>query len=248
TLDRQLENVDTFYNRKYAEFSRRLRLLYERYGMVSKLSDGMDKEEMEDLMGTLLELRGQYRKLQWYGEVNRRGFVKITKKLDKKIPSSHAQSQYLSGKVDPKPFATNNKLTLDMRAINDWLSSLGPAKAPDDASSIKSGSSGSLRRIASRSSTNIPSTTLEALDHAIREDSPEKLNEALSTTSSTTASSNNLLLELLQRSISARSRQCVLIILQKVPTFDQEDDMNKRNCLHRTVISIGRSRALELST
>ncbi|RMY59220.1 hypothetical protein D0865_02194 [Hortaea werneckii] len=248
TLDRQLENVDTFYSRKYAEFSRRLRLLYERYGMVSKLSDGMDKEEMEDLMGTLLELRGQYRKLQWYGEVNRRGFVKITKKLDKKIPSSHAQSQYLSGKVDPKPFATNNKLTLDMRAINDWLSSLGPAKAPDDASSIKSGSSGSLRRIASRSSTNIPSTTLEALDHAIREDSPEKLNEALGTTSSTTASSTNLLLELLQRSISAKSRQCVLMILQKVPTFDQEDDMNKRNCLHRTVISIGRSRALELST
>ncbi|KAI6810896.1 GDPD-domain-containing protein [Hortaea werneckii] len=247
TLDRQLENVDTFYNRKYAEFSRRLRLLYERYGMVSKLSDGMDKEEMEDLMGTLLELRGQYRKLQWYGEVNRRGFVKITKKLDKKIPSSHAQSQYLSGKVDPKPFATNNKLTLDMRAINDWLSSLGPAKAPDDASSMKSGSSGSLRRIASRSSTNIPSTTLEALDHAIREDSPEKLNEALSTTSSTTASSTNFLLELLQRSISAKSRQCVLMILQKVPTFDQEDDMNKRNCLHRTVISIGRSRALELS-
>ena len=73
--------------------------------MASKLKDGMEKEDMEDLMGTLLELRGQYRKLQWYGEVNRRGFVKITKKLDKKIASSSTQSRYLATKVDPKPFA-----------------------------------------------------------------------------------------------------------------------------------------------
>ena len=250
TLDRQLENVDTFYNRKYAEFSRRLRLLYDRYGMVSKLHDGMDKDEMEDLMGTLLELRGQYRKLQWYGEVNRRGFVKITKKLDKKIPSSSAQSQYLSTKVEPKPFATNNKLTLDMRAINDWLSSLGPVKTPDDNASIKSGSSGSLKRIASKSSTHISSQTFEALDHAVKEDSTEKLSEALATNSpngNNIAQSTGLLLELLQRSITARSRRCVAVLLQKVPTLEQEDDMNKRNCLHRTVISIGRSRALEMS-
>ena len=82
--------------------------------MSSKLPDAMDKDEMQDLMGTLLELRGQYRKLQWYGEVNRRGFIKITKKLDKKIETSSAQSRYLSSKVDPKPFATNNKLTQDM--------------------------------------------------------------------------------------------------------------------------------------
>ena len=251
TLDRQLENVDTFYNRKYAEFSRRLRLLYDRYGMVSKLHDGMDNDEMEDLMGALLELRGHYRKLQWYGEVNRRGFVKITKKLDKKIPSSSAQSQYLSTKVDPKPFATNNKLTLDMRATNDWLSSLGPVKPSDDASSVKSGSSGSLRRIASKSSLQIPSATLEGLDNAVREDDAAKLFEALMTGSSSTSNGtqrNSILLELLQRSISAKSGRCVEAILQKVPTLEQEDDMNKRNCLHRTVIAIGRARALEMLT
>ncbi|KAG9709557.1 GDPD-domain-containing protein, partial [Aureobasidium melanogenum] len=90
-LDRNLEDVDSFYNRKLAEFSRRLRLLYDRYGQAPQPQDGMDKEEMEDLMGTLLELRGQYRNLIWFGEVNRRGFVKITKKLDKKIEASHSQ-------------------------------------------------------------------------------------------------------------------------------------------------------------
>ena len=36
-------------------------------------------------MGALLELRSQLRKIQWFGEVNRKGFVKITKKIDKKV-------------------------------------------------------------------------------------------------------------------------------------------------------------------
>ncbi|KAK4544465.1 hypothetical protein LTR36_004356 [Oleoguttula mirabilis] len=248
--DRQLENVDTFYNRKLGDATRRLRLLYERYGMVSKLQDGMDKDEMEDLMGTLLELRGQYRKLQWYGEVNRRGFVKITKKLDKKIPSSSAQSQYVSTKVDPKPFATNNKLTLDMRAINDWLSSLGPVKISDDASSVNSGSSGSLRRIASRASLKLPSTTLEAMDQAVRDDDTNRLSNLLATAfpgSVGGSQRNGLLLELLQRAISSKCTRCADYILKQVRTLEQEDDMNKRNCLHRTVIAIGRTRAMEMS-
>jgi SPX domain protein involved in polyphosphate accumulation len=38
-----------------------------------------------DLREALLDLRYHLRRLQWYGEVNRRGFVKITKKLDKKV-------------------------------------------------------------------------------------------------------------------------------------------------------------------
>lgn len=251
TLDRQLENVDTFYNRKYAEFSRRLRLLYEKYGMVSKMQDAMDKEEMEDLMGALLELRGQYRKLQWYGEVNRRGFVKITKKLDKKIPSSSAQNQYLSTKVDPKQFATNNKLTLDMRAINEWLSSLGPVnKVSDDASSSKSGSSGSLRRIASKGSLSIPTATIEAMDQATRDDNPDQLFTLLTSAIPPAVIANQrhgILLNLLTRAIAYKSRKSIAAILHNVTTLEQEDDMNKRNCLHRTIITIGRSRALAMS-
>ncbi|GME51202.1 hypothetical protein GTA08_BOTSDO05128 [Neofusicoccum parvum] len=128
SLDRNLEDVDGFYNKKYAESARRLKLLYDRFGQASMFSDGIDRDELEDLVGALLELRGQLRKLQWYGEVNRRGFVKITKKLDKKVPNSCTQQRYLASKVDPKPFATNYKLQQDMKAINDWLSGLGDAK------------------------------------------------------------------------------------------------------------------------
>lgn len=228
-----------------------MRLLYDRYGMLSKLPQGMDKDEMEDLMGTLLELRGQYRNLQYYGEVNRRGFIKITKKLDKKIPSSAEQTRYLSAKVEPKPFATNNKLTLDLRGINEWLSSLGDFKAADDASSVRSGSSGSFQRLASKAQLMVPAATLEGLEQAVREDDTTKLFDLLASGSPSAvgnAQRNTLLLDLLQRAITSRSTKCIEGILARVPSLDQDDDMNKRNCLHKTVIAIGRARALEMST
>ena len=215
--------------------------------MSSKLPEAMDKDEMQDLMGTLLELRGQYRKLQWYGEVNRRGFVKITKKLDKKIESSFAQSRYLATKVDPKPFATNNKLTLDMRAINDWLSALNEARPKDDASSVHSGASGSLHRVASRNALKIPPATIENLEVAIRGDDTLSMSELIQSAlaNATPTAHRKFLLDLLQRSISFKAWKCIEALLKQLPSIDQDDEINKRNCLHRLLIAIGRSRAME---
>jgi glycerophosphodiester phosphodiesterase len=215
--------------------------------MSSKVPDAMDKDEMQDLMGTLLELRGQYRKLQWYGEVNKRGFVKITKKLDKKIESSSAQIRYLASKVDPKPFATNNKLTQDMRAINDWLSSLNEARPKDDSSSTHSGVSGSLHRVASRNALKVHPATIENLDVAIRGDDTLSMSELIEAalTNATPAAHRKFLLDLLQRAISFRAWKCIDALLKQLPSIDQDDEINKRNCLHRLLIAIGRSRAME---
>jgi len=209
----------------------------------------MDKDDMEDLMGTLLELRGQYRKLQWYGEVNKRGFVKITKKLDKKIASSSTQSRYLTTKVEPKSFATNNKLTLDMRAINEWLSSLGDVKVVDDASSVHSGSSSSLRHTGSRSTLKIPTATLEALEKAVRDDNTKQLFDLVdSVANAGNVAQKGLLLDLLQRAIPFKAFKSIAAILNRVPTIDPDDDMNQRNCLHRLIIATGRAQALESPT
>ncbi|KAK4984986.1 Glycerophosphocholine phosphodiesterase [Elasticomyces elasticus] len=244
-LDRNLEDVDTFYNRKYAEFSRRLRLLHDRYGQAAPCSDGMDKEEMGDLMGTLLELRGQYRKLQWYGEVNRRGFIKITKKLDKKIPTAVAQRRYLLTKVDPKQFATNYQLTNDMRAINDWLSNLGEVKVFDDTAS--SHSTVSLHRVSSRTTFKLAPSVLDAMESTIRGDDSSTLSRLLSESRVDTADlgHNRLVLNLLQRAISCRASSCIEELLRHAPSLNEDDDMNKRNCIHRLIIATGRARALE---
>ena len=57
---------------------RRLGLLHDRYGRVPEAVANLDQDEVEELTGALLELRGQLRNLQWFGEINRRGFVKIS--------------------------------------------------------------------------------------------------------------------------------------------------------------------------
>jgi glycerophosphodiester phosphodiesterase len=226
-----------------------LRLLSDRYGLAVRMPESMEKQDMEELMESLLEIRGQYRKLLWYGEVNKRGFVKITKKLNKKIPSSTAQSRYLTTKVDPKPFATNNKLTIDMRQINKCLSDLSNVKVTDDASSIHSGSSGSLRHMSSNATLQISAAVIEAMEHAAKEDDHQKLSQLFTSLPATVpeAVRRSLELDILQRAITHRALNCIKFLLHHIGSIDQEEDMNHRNCLHRLVISIGRARALEMS-
>lgn len=200
---------------------------------------------MEDLMGALLELRGNYRNLAWFGEVNRRGFVKITKKLDKKIATSSSQNQYIKTKVDPKPFASNRSAENDTRAINDWLSSLGDVKLFDDNASTTSNSS--LHRVSSRTAVKLPPGTVDALETAIRADDSERLKELLNVSlqNSQRAPVQKLMLNLLQRSISSKSPGSVALILPQIDSLIEADDMNKRNIIHRLIVTIGRARALE---
>jgi glycerophosphodiester phosphodiesterase len=203
-------------------------------------------DELEDLLAALLELRGQLRKLQWYGDVNRRGFIKITKKLDKKLPGAQAQMRYLSSKVDPSPFATNPRLSELMKKINDWLSVLGDERAFDDAASDHS--SLSLRQVPSHEMLNLPSSLLVSVDNALRKDDTHVLLELLQTLKIASDEVGEsiypkVLKSLLQRSIFYRAKACVVSLLERIDSLEEEDDINKRNCVHRLVISIGRSQS-----
>ncbi|KAK2792751.1 Glycerophosphocholine phosphodiesterase [Onygenales sp. PD_12] len=247
SLDRNLEDVDHFYNKKFADFSRRLKLLQDRYGhsVIAPDPDLPRDEDIQDLQAALLELRGQLRKLQWYGEVNRRGFIKITKKLDKKLPGAQAQVRYLPTKVDPSPFATNARLGEAMRTINDWLSLLADEKGIADDVSCSTGSS--LKQT-SGPVLKLPPSLLSAVDDALRKDDTHIMLELLPTlriaAEELDESLNAKVMKaLLQRAIFYRSRDSVVALLGKIGTLDEEDDINKRNCIHRLVISIGRSQS-----
>ena len=204
----------------------------------------MDQDEVEDLMGALLELRGQLRNLKWYGEVNRRGFIKITKKLDKKVANASTQRRYLESKVDPKEFATNISLQEMMKTVNDWLSCLGEIVFPDDQSSTSS--LHSLRRTTSMTALSLPLGSVDKADRALRNDDVESLQQLLkqvrAAESLTEASCTSLCLNLLQRAISHRAKECVSALLNQVETLDENDDINKRNCIHRLIINAGRSK------
>ena len=222
---------------------RRLKLLQDQYGRAFEETAQLDRDEVEDLMGALLELRGGLRKLQWYGEVNRRGFIKITKKLDKKVAGVTAQKSYLESKVDLKPFAANVGLLDTINTINDWLSGLGEAKTFDDASSTHSGKS--MHRASSKATLKLSQTFLESFDQSVRNDDVSNMEELLRKADSEQqslreASYQKLLLGLLQRSISCRSRACIAKLLEQISSLEESDDMNRRNIIHRMIISMSR--------
>ena len=197
-------------------------------------------------MGALLELRGQLRKLKWYGETNRQGFVKITKKLDKKVGQSTTQRRYLGSKVDPKQFATNIGLLETTKTINDWLEKLGEIKIYDDNSSTHS--SRSLRRASSKAMMALPAGILDSVDLSIRADDAVRMARLLSQnipspTSPSEALPPILTLDFLQRAISCRAKKCIDQLLAMIDKIDAGDDINKRNCIHRLVITIGRCKS-----
>lgn len=243
-LDRNLEDVDSFYNKKFTETTRRLKALQDRYGTSPDVVINLDDDEIEELMGALLELRSQLRNLQWFGEINRRGFVKITKKLDKKVPDTTTQHRYLSTKVDPRPFAKDIEISLILSEINRWLSVLGDSKNAEDAKSERS--TRSLGRASAKAMLSVPKATLDRLEQAIRKDDVLALRDGLTEGSliSSDAASQSMLLNLLQRSISARSKRSIVFLLEHIASIDEPDDINGRNCIHRLVIHIGRTKTL----
>ncbi|KAI1431977.1 Glycerophosphoryl diester phosphodiesterase family-domain-containing protein [Xylaria sp. CBS 124048] len=244
-LDRNLEDVDSFYNKKFAETHRRLKLLQDRYGQSPAMVAELDDQESEELMDALLQLRNQLRNLQWFGEINRRGFVKITKKLDKKVPQTTptTQDQYITTMVDPRPFAKDTTVVRLINELNKWISILVDAQNLDDAgSSVSARSVRSLGRMASKALPSFPQAALDVLDAAIRKDDAETLKQSLveQAFDASTPASQAMLLNLLQRSISARSKACILHILAHLESLYEPDDLNERNCIHRLVINIGR--------
>lgn len=238
--------MEDFYSRRFADFSRQLKLLEERYGH-SLTNHRPQADDVEDLLAALLELRGQFRKLQWYGEVNRRGFLKITKKLDKKLPGSNSQAGYVAAKVDPAQFASNTRLAECLKQINDWLSALGDNKVLEDANYTNSLS---INAVPSRATLKIPQSLLLGIDDALRQDDSLLLQNLLpelktATDNAQGLSSSKALKALLQRAIHYKAKASIVYLLDKVDDLIEDDDINMRNCIHRLVISIGRSQSTD---
>jgi glycerophosphodiester phosphodiesterase len=223
-----------------------LKLLEDRYGFTIQTAQDVDPDEAQDLLAALLELRGQMRKLQWYGEVNRRGFIKITKKLDKKIPIANAQKKYLELKVDPAPFATNAELLKSLSKVNDWISILTEVSSASKADDNASIASGSLKRTISRPSLDFSPEHLAALETYLRSDDADKLENFVKDAQKglpkgSEPAFQSFLKTLLHKAISTGGQKCTATLLKNVVFLDEPDDLNRRNCIHKLVVSICRA-------
>ena len=155
---------------------------------------------------------------------------------------AQAQKKYLASKVDPAPFSNANPLLDSLKKINDWLSllsELGPAAEEDARSTI------SLRRVASRTELDMPPQDFQLLEeHIRRDDGPAllaSLDQKIKQLGETKESAlQQFTKDLLQRSIAAQARSCISGLLKRLTTLDDPNDINKRNCIHRLVITIGR--------
>lgn len=150
-LDRDIEKVSGFYNSKFKEYNRRLDKLVHILGYddtnhtIHHQIDTTD--ELDEVISILLELRSIYRNLKWFGELNHKGFIKILKKLDKKLtyltklandqivsdgtgaepvnlPNNNKEI-YLTTRVDALPFANEVDLIHGLDTINYILNELG---------------------------------------------------------------------------------------------------------------------------
>lgn len=164
-LDRDIEKVSEFYNNKFGEYSRRLariaHVLGYANGSITLQADTTD--ELDEIVSILLELRSVYRNLKWFGELNHKGFVKILKKLDKKLnyittlandqlrndtppgtevplidlPSNNKEA-YLATRVEALPFANGVDLSQGLETINNILNQLGEQQATLAANNLGS--------------------------------------------------------------------------------------------------------------
>ncbi|KAK6352747.1 Glycerophosphocholine phosphodiesterase [Orbilia brochopaga] len=246
-LDRELEKVDQFYNKRLADCTRKLKILGERHKEQFDDPNHIPRHELEEHAEVLLELRGQLRKIAWFGDVNRRGFVKILKKLDKKLHVT-VQQRYLNSKVMIKPFAASSEVTAAERTVNEWLEKLGDGikfrgkadqKEKQNGLSLKNSSAGGV--------SGLSREVLETFGVSIKSDDSTKLDKALKDMHlSTDQFSRNLIFNLLQRAVYAEAFQCIDLLLAQTDSLKDTEDINERNLIHRTVITMGRSTSTKI--
>lgn len=233
--------MSAFYNKTFDKATSRLEVLHSRYGGASDGASDLDAHEIEEFAGALLELRTELRNLQWFGEINRRGFVKITKKFDKKVPGASVRERYVSSKVDTQHFAKGDGIPPVLSGISLWLSAL---KSAQNATTAKSNSTySSLAKFCSRAKLSPSEAQLVALDQSIRDDDASLLQITLEEVGDGSGEAKEALLHnLLQRSVSAHSRSCITFALEHVQNIQEPLDVNYRNCVHRLIIHIGQTK------
>ncbi|KAK6506423.1 Glycerophosphocholine phosphodiesterase [Arthrobotrys conoides] len=246
SLDRELEKVDQFYNKRLADCTRKLKILGERHKEQFENVDNIPRHELEEHAEVLLELRGQLRKIAWFGDVNRRGFVKILKKLDKRLLVK-VQQRYLNSKVLIKPFAASSEVTAAERTVNEWLEKLGLGIQIKGISETEKPDGLSFKNSSAGGVSGLSQEVLKTFDISIKNDNSERLDKALKDMHlSKDQFSQNLILNLLQRAAYAEAFKCIDLLLMQTESLKDTEDINERNLLHRIVRAMGRSTSTKM--
>ncbi|KAI5956274.1 GDE1 [Candida jiufengensis] len=237
-IDRNIEDVDEFYNTKYKEYRRRLNKIVQVLNFKDNLINYKieSKEELDEIISILIELRILFRNLKWFGELNHRGFIKILKKLDKKLTSILNEGQvdkkelsnnnkeaYLSTRIDALPFANETELANNLDIIHRILLQLGTL--------------GSLSEI-KLESLNI-NNNIESFQKILEEDDDVQLEKQLG------SKSEKFNISLLNKATLNNSTKCIDLIWKNLSNLYDVKDINGRNFFHQNVISLGKQQFIK---
>ncbi|KAH3672855.1 hypothetical protein WICMUC_004077 [Wickerhamomyces mucosus] len=224
SLDRNIETVDEFYNRQYLEYNRRFKKISSLIDLVVEL----EADDLEEIASILLELRSCFRNLKWYGELNKRGFVKILKKLDKKTSSNH-QIPYLNSRINPLLFANESEIIEILASIDENLNKFQPSERVN-RSNGKSG-------------------TTDLLVTSILNDNATELFDQLCVEYKTIFSiPSKVLISLLNKSAINKSFNCITKILETLSSLGDPSDISGRNFFHHHMIALGRQNNKPVTT
>ncbi|GEQ68034.1 hypothetical protein JCM33374_g1700 [Metschnikowia sp. JCM 33374] len=256
-LDRDIERVSEFYNTKLAEYTRRsqqiVQVLGYTQGTVTLQADTTD--ELDEIVSILLELRSAYRNLKWFGELNHKGFVKILKKLDKKLayittlandqlandhpgeslplialPSNNKDS-YLATRVDALPFANGIDLSVGLETISTILEQLGEQQSQLAATGPSSDIDATaddlnVLRISHNRKYSFDKESLEGIYEAIKKDDGQFCVEQLRKLQSEQVSLK-LLLSVLNKATLSSAFNCIDHVFEYLLEFHAEHSLSE---------------------
>ncbi|ODQ80882.1 hypothetical protein BABINDRAFT_183266 [Babjeviella inositovora NRRL Y-12698] len=239
-LDRNVEQVDDFYNKQYSEYERRLRKLAALLGgstsqLALNLAAVMDEDEVEELISVFLELRNGLRNLKWFGELNKRGFQKILKKLDKKV-GTQQRAAYLHARVNALPFAHEGDILKHLALINGHLGSLG--QKVDEIKSVPS----PAVPPSGPESPPLHETKLAKFNGFLSDNNADAmLAKLIVEYQSPVLAPHRLLLSLLNQATIYNATLCIDALLQILPSLANHSDVTSRNYFHNHVIALGKA-------
>lgn len=242
-IDRNIEKVDSFYNLQFAEYERRFKkvstAIISNTGPTASVSATystksnhpdlifLDKEEYEEIINILIELRSNFRNLKWFGELNKRAFIKILKKMDKKT-GTNKQILYLSTRIFPSSFANENEILNILNLINGYLSEF-TAKANE---------------LVSLTTPNIEdphSPMSDTFGKFISNNDPDGLmGQLIVHYRSLILVPSKIFIKLLNKCTISLSYRCIDRLLDAMPTLFDTTDISGRNFFHHHIITLGK--------
>ncbi|KAI4665675.1 uncharacterized protein J4E92_001907 [Alternaria infectoria] len=241
-VERELEKVNTFYLQKEAELRLRLTTLLDKKRVMQQHPQSVSKTSSRyvALEEGLKQFSMDLNKLEQFVEVNETAFSKILKKWDKTSKSREKQL-YLARAVEVQPCfnrevisTLSDQATQALLDFSGWAEGEG-VQAPHPTAEPR------VSEPAFEAKLELDNQFVQAINTA----NQGKIEECLARLSTLPDASDHISRAFLSTVAEAPESALRILLDSNLVNLQQEDEINERNCLHKSAIS-GRIEVLKL--